>query len=79
MLLLAAFAPLSSKLNSQKVDTSTSLLPELGVGPGGEELAKRFAGGDKQATVLLYHRAGGLTAADRRGSWRTPRRRQGSR
>ena len=29
-----------------------------------KELASSFAGGDKQATVLLYHRAGGLTAAD---------------
>ena len=67
VLLLAVFAPLSSKLNSQKVDTSTSLLPEGSeAGQVAKTLATRFAGGDKPTTVLLYRRPGGLTAADRR-------------
>ena len=66
VLLLAAFVPLSSKLNSQKVDTSTSLLPEGSeAGQVAKTLATRFAGGDKPTTVLLYRRPGGLTAADR--------------
>jgi RND superfamily putative drug exporter len=66
VVLLGAFAPLSAKLNSQKVDTSTSLLPEDSeAGRVAETLAKRFAGGDKPTTVLLYQRPGGLTAEDR--------------
>jgi putative drug exporter of the RND superfamily len=65
VLLLAAFVPLSSKLNSQKVDTSTSLLPEKSeAGEVAKTLATRFAGGDKPTTVLLYRRPGGLTPAD---------------
>ena len=65
VVLLAAFVPLSAKLNSQKVDTSTSLLPEDSeAGRVAETLAKRFAGGDKPTTVLLYRRPGGLTPED---------------
>ena len=67
VLLLGAFAPLSAQLNSQKVDTSTSLLPEDSeAGRVAETLATRFAGGDKPTTVLLYRRAGGLTPADQK-------------
>ena len=57
---MLGFAPLTAKLNSVKVDTSTSLLP-----PGSQSgqvaklLARNFAGGDKPDMVLLYHRAGG--------------------
>ena len=66
LVLAAVFAPLSSKLNSQKVDTSTSLLPEDSeAGRVAETLAQRFAGGDKPTTVLLYRREGGLTPEDR--------------
>lgn len=67
VVLLFAFAPLTAKLNSVKVDTTTSLLP-----PGSESgqvaklLARNFPDGDKQDVILLYHRAGGLTAADHR-------------
>ena len=67
IVLLGAFAPLSAKLNSQKVDTSTSLLPEDSeAGRVAETLATRFAGGDKPTTVLLYRRAGGLTPEDQK-------------
>ena len=67
IVLLGVFAPLSAKLNSQKVDTSTSLLPEDSeAGRVAETLAKRFAGGDKPTTVLLYRRAGGLTPEDQK-------------
>ena len=67
VVLLAAFVPLSAKLNSQKVDTSTSLLPEDSeAGRVAETLATRFAGGDKPTTVLLYRRAGGLTPEDQK-------------
>ncbi len=67
VVLLGAFAPLSAKLNSQKVDTSTSLLPEDSeAGRVAETLATRFAGGDKPTTVLLYRRAGGLTPEDQK-------------
>ncbi|HTU86113.1 MAG TPA: MMPL family transporter [Solirubrobacteraceae bacterium] len=64
--LMLGFAPLTAKLNSVKVDTTTSLLP-----PGSESghveklLSRDFANGDKQDVILIYHRAGGLTAADR--------------
>jgi RND superfamily putative drug exporter len=65
VVLAAVFAPLSSKLNSQKVDTSTSLLPENSeAGRVAKTLAKRFAGGDKPTTVLLYQRESGLTPED---------------
>jgi putative drug exporter of the RND superfamily len=66
VVLMAGFAPLTAKLNSVKVDTTTSLLP-----PGSESgqvarlLARNFPDGDKQDVILLYHRAGGLTGADR--------------
>jgi RND superfamily putative drug exporter len=67
VILLLGFAPLTAKLNSVKVDTTTSLLP-----PGSESghvaklLAQNFPDADKQDVILLYHRPGGLTAADRR-------------
>ena len=67
VILLAGFAPLTAKLNSVKVDTTTSLLP-----PGSESgqvaklLAENFPDGDEQDVILLYHRPGGLTTADRR-------------
>jgi RND superfamily putative drug exporter len=66
VLVMLAAAPLTAKLNSVKVDTTTSLLP-----PGSESgqvaklLSRNFPDGDKQDVILLYHRAGGLTAADR--------------
>ena len=67
LVLLGVFAPLSAKLNSQKVDTSTSLLPEDSeAGRVAETLAERFAGGDRPTTVLLYQREGGLTPEDQR-------------
>ena len=63
--LLVIFAPLTSKLNAEKVDTTTSLLPPNSEsGQVVETLSEKFAGGDKQSTVLLYHRDGGLTPAD---------------
>jgi RND superfamily putative drug exporter len=66
LVLLVVFAPLSSKLNSEKVDTSTSLLPaDSQSGHVAHLLATRFAGGDRSATVLIYRRPGGLTQADR--------------
>jgi RND superfamily putative drug exporter len=67
LILLVGFAPLTAKLNSVKVDTTTSLLP-----PGSESgvvaklLSRNFPDGDKQDVILLYHRPGGLTASDRR-------------
>ena len=66
IVVMLGFAPLTAKLNSVKVDTTTSLLP-----PGSQSgqvaklLAHNFPDGDKQDVILLYHRAGGLTAADR--------------
>jgi RND superfamily putative drug exporter len=67
VVLLAVFAPLTTKLTAQKVDTSTSLLPPNSEsGLVAKELSRNFSDGDQQATVLLYHRDGGLTAADKR-------------
>ena len=66
VVLLLGFAPLTAKLNSVKVDETTSLLP-----PGSESgqvaklLSENFPDGDKQDVILIYHRAGGQTAADR--------------
>ena len=66
VVVMLGFAPLTAKLNSVKVDTTTSLLP-----PGSQSgqvaklLARNFPDGDKQDVILLYHRAGGLSAADR--------------
>lgn len=64
--LMAVSAPLTMKLEDEKVDQTTSLLPA-----GSDSalvtktLAKRFKGGSGRATILLYHRAGGLTDADK--------------
>ncbi|MFZ0039813.1 MAG: MMPL family transporter, partial [Solirubrobacteraceae bacterium] len=67
IVLLAGFAPLTAKLNSVKVDTTTSLLPPgSDSGHVAKQLSEFFPDGDKQDTVLLYHRAGGLTPADKR-------------
>ncbi len=66
VLLFVVFTPLTAKLNSVKVDTTTSLLPPNSEsGHVAQALARYFPGGDKQATVLIYHRADGLTLADK--------------
>ena len=64
--LMVVSAPLTMKLEDEKVDQTTSLLP---AGSDSalvtETLAERFKGGSGRATILLYHRAAGLSDADK--------------
>jgi len=63
--LMAISAPLTMKLEAEKVDQTTSLLPANSDSAlVTQTLAKRFTGGSGRATVLLYRRPGGLTPAD---------------
>jgi len=63
--LFAVGAPLTMKLEAEKVDQTQSLLPANSDSARvTETLAERFTGGSGQATILLYRRSGGLTAAD---------------
>ena len=65
--LAVAAAPLAMKLNGEKVDQTISLLPEDSDSARvTDTLAERFAGGSGRATVLLYHRPGGLLLDDQR-------------
>ncbi|MEA2221298.1 MAG: putative drug exporter of the superfamily [Solirubrobacteraceae bacterium] len=64
--LMAVAAPLTMKLNAEKVDQTTSLLPANSVSAEvTKTLAKRFKGGSGRPAILLYHRSGGLTEADK--------------
>jgi hypothetical protein len=65
--LAVACAPLAMKLNGEKVDQATTLLPDDSDSARvTETLAERFTGGSGRATVLLYHRPGGLLLDDQR-------------
>jgi RND superfamily putative drug exporter len=63
--LMVIAAPLAMKLNGEKVDQTTSLLPAASESADvTKTLTERFDGGSGRATVLLYHRDGGLQPAD---------------
>ena len=68
VVLLAAFAPLGQKLADVTDNRTESFLP-----PNAESTAalriqeERFAGGETVSGLIVYRRAGGLTAADREG------------
>ena len=66
LVLMAVSAPLTMKLNGEKVDQTTSLLPANSESADvTETLSKRFKDGSGRPTILLYHREGGLTDADK--------------
>ena len=66
LVLMVVSAPLAMKLEDERVDQTTSLLPAGSDSAAvTETLAKRFKGGSGRATVLLYHRRGGLTDEDK--------------
>jgi putative drug exporter of the RND superfamily len=67
VVLIAAFAPLGSKLADETTDDTSSFLPKGAESTEVNNLLKeRFASGQTVSGIIVYRRAGGLTAADRR-------------
>src|SRR4051812_3490389 len=65
-LVLAAFmAPLSGKLSSVTTDSAADTLPASAESTKVAVLEDSLPGGDDNTFVFVYHRAGGMTAADR--------------
>ena len=64
--LVAVMAPLGSKLSDVTSDDFASFLPESAESTEVQNILKeRFPGGETGTGLVLYHREGGLTAADR--------------
>jgi RND superfamily putative drug exporter len=67
ILAVAFMAPLGSKLADVVEDDFTSFLPEEAESTEVQRLlAERFPGGETAGGIIVYHRDGGLTAADQR-------------
>src|SRR5262245_6286776 len=62
-----ALFPLGSKLSDETKDDTTSFLPESAESTAVvKKLDQDFPGGETTLGLLIYHREGGLTAADRK-------------
>ena len=67
LVLIVAFGPLGSKLGDATTDDTSSFLPKGAESTEVNNLLKeRFASGQTVSGLIVYRRAGGLTAADRR-------------
>lgn len=67
IVLLAAFAPLGAKLADVTDNRSESFLPAEAESTEAMRIQEReFPGGESVSGLIVYHRPGGLTAADRR-------------
>ena len=65
VLLLAALAPLGSKLVDETQDDTASFLPESAESTEVVKiLDEEFSAGETTQGLLIYHREGGLTSAD---------------
>src|SRR5215210_8500064 len=63
---VAALSPLGAKLADATNDETASFLPAGAEATKVQELLKqRFAGGETSNGLIVYRRAGGLTAGDR--------------
>jgi RND superfamily putative drug exporter len=63
---VAVLAPLGAKLSDVTTDDTSAFLPAGAESTEVQHLLKqRFAGGETAVGLIVYHRAGGLTAADR--------------
>ncbi|MEU1405728.1 MMPL family transporter [Streptomyces sp. NPDC005728] len=65
VVLLAVAGPFAAKLADVQHDRATDYLPASADSTQVARLQDRLPGGETTALVLVYHRAGGLTAADR--------------
>ncbi|MEU2059219.1 MMPL family transporter [Streptomyces sp. NPDC013455] len=65
VVLLAVAAPFATRLADVQHDRATDYLPASADSTQVAELAERLPGGETTRLLLVYHRAGGLTAADR--------------
>jgi len=66
LLAVVALSPLAAKLGDVTTDDFASFLPESAESTRVQELLRdHFAGGETGAGLIVYRRAGGLTAADR--------------
>src|SRR4051794_30928025 len=66
LLLIVIFLPLGSKLQDETKDETSSFLPGSAESTEVNHLLKdRFASGQTVNGIIVYRRAGGLTAADR--------------
>jgi putative drug exporter of the RND superfamily len=73
--LAIAMSPLAGGLGDATEDDFTSFLPEQAESTEVQNLlAERFAGGETSSSLIVYHRDGGLTAADRAKIARDARR-----
>src|SRR4051794_12129819 len=63
---VAALAPLGAKLADVTTDETTAFLPASAESTEVQKLLKeRFGGGETATGLIVYHRDGGLTAADK--------------
>ncbi|MFF9210413.1 MULTISPECIES: MMPL family transporter [unclassified Streptomyces] len=68
--ILAIASPFASKLSGVQHDRVTDYLPASADSTQAAELQQRLPGGQTTQLVLVYHRDGGLTAADRAAAGR---------
>ncbi|EFL26200.1 LOW QUALITY PROTEIN: MMPL family integral membrane protein, partial [Streptomyces himastatinicus ATCC 53653] len=68
ILVLLVAVPFAGKLNDVKRDTAVDYLPAGADSTQVARLQEKLPGGDTTDLVLVYHRDGGLTAADRRAA-----------
>src|SRR5438034_11301397 len=67
LLLIVVFTPLGSKLADETSDETSSFLPKSAESTEVNNLLKaRFASGQTVNGIIVYRRATGLTAADKR-------------
>ncbi|KND23860.1 hypothetical protein IQ64_47685, partial [Streptomyces stelliscabiei] len=65
MVLAAFMVPLSGKLSSVTTDSAADTLPASAESTKVAVLEDSLPGGDDNTFAFVYHRAGGMTAADR--------------
>src|SRR6185369_7361589 len=65
LVLAAVMVPLSGKLSSVTTDSAVDTLPASAESTKVAALEDSLPGGEDNTFVFVYHRAGGMTAADR--------------
>ncbi|MFC5718646.1 MMPL family transporter [Streptomyces gamaensis] len=68
IVVLAVTAPFAGKLNGAARDRPTDYLPASAESTRVEHLLKKLPGGETSDAILVHHRDGGLTDADRRAA-----------